>query len=106
MSDKVSFGRRLAPIVVADIAREQPHKLYGSIARTSNPQDGFDDMTYLRFANAINRASWWLERTFGRSTTFETIAYSGPFDLRIPSSSSLLLKSDTRFVGRQILTNQ
>ena len=40
MSDKVSFGRRLAPIVVADIAREQPHKLYGSIARTSNPQDG------------------------------------------------------------------
>lgn len=84
MSDKVSFGRRLALIVVADIAREQPHKLYGSIARTSNPQDGFDDITYLRFANAINRASWWLERTFGRSTTFETIAYSGPFDLRYP----------------------
>jgi len=44
---------------------------------------GFKSVNYRQLANAVNGAAHWLERTLGgRSTTFETLAYVGPNDIR------------------------
>ncbi|KAL2350035.1 hypothetical protein BJ546DRAFT_1070158 [Cryomyces antarcticus] len=69
--------------MVADqLAVEDPHKIYASVAKTSNIADGFRDVTILELTNAVNFMAWWLEEHFGRSDTFETIAYMGVSDIR------------------------
>lgn len=45
---------------------------------------GFRDIKYKQFANAINHAAWWLKEQITSTVTFETLAYSGPKDVRYP----------------------
>ena len=78
----VPYGRRLFSVTVDEIADERPEKLFACIPRTSNLKDGFDDVTFRDFARAADRTAWWLEGLLGKSTTFETLTYIGPFDLR------------------------
>ncbi|KAL8949236.1 MAG: hypothetical protein Q9222_004635 [Ikaeria aurantiellina] len=44
--------------------------------------DGFQEVSYSRIANAINRLAWWLSKNFDKETDMETLGYLGPFDLR------------------------
>lgn len=78
------YGRRLLPVLVDEISRDDPERVFVSIARSSMPEDGFKDITYRSFANAINKAAWWLEENLGRSQNFEVLAYAGPSDVRYP----------------------
>ncbi|KAK5020888.1 hypothetical protein LTR60_000194 [Cryomyces antarcticus] len=80
--DDKSWGSRLLPMVADQLAVEDPHKIYASVAKTSNIADGFRDVTILELTNAVNFMAWWLEEHFGRSDTFETIAYMGVSDIR------------------------
>lgn len=80
--DSKSWGSRLLPMVADQLAAEDPHRIYASVARTTNIADGFRDMTILELTNAVNSMAWWLEEHFGRSNTFETIAYMGVSDIR------------------------
>ncbi|KAK5147071.1 hypothetical protein LTR04_000921 [Oleoguttula sp. CCFEE 6159] len=80
--DDKSWGSRLLPMVADQLAVEDPHKIYASVAKTSNIADGFRDVTILELTNAVNFMAWWLEEHFGRSDTFETIAYMGISDIR------------------------
>src|SRR6187402_1666980 len=82
ISDNVPYGRRLVPVTIDEIAHETPDRVFTLIPRSSNLQDGYMNVTYGVFARAVDRASAWLEVTFGRSESFETLAYIGPFDLR------------------------
>ena len=76
-------GRRLLPVLIDRIAQIDPEKPYISLARTSNPQEGFKDITFGVFARAINRCSWWIEANLGRGLEFPTIfTYLEPQDLR------------------------
>jgi hypothetical protein len=75
------FGRRLIPRIIDERAEEHPESRVYLIPRTANLEDGFDNITWLQLANAINRVSWWIEDNLGRSGTFETIAYFGPTDI-------------------------
>jgi acyl-CoA synthetase (AMP-forming)/AMP-acid ligase II len=78
-----AYGRRLVPVAVDDFAAEQPDKIFAYFPKSSNVKDGFINVTYSALARAIDRTAWWLEeRLGGRSTTFETLAYIGPSDLR------------------------
>lgn len=43
---------------------------------------GFQKINYATFANAVNGIAWWLKDNLGPSTSFETLAYIGPNDLR------------------------
>jgi len=43
---------------------------------------GFQSITHLQALNAINYVAWALEKGFGKSHNFETIAYLGPNDPR------------------------
>lgn len=78
----VPYGKRLFAVTVDEIADKTPEKMFACIPRTSNLKDGFRDVTFRDFARATDRIAWWLEGLLGKSTTFETLAYIGPFDLR------------------------
>ncbi len=78
------YGRRLLPVLVDEISRDDPERIFASLARSSNPEDGFKDVTYRSFANAINKAAWWLETKLGKGQNFEVLAYAGPSDIRYP----------------------
>ncbi|MCJ1313636.1 hypothetical protein MMC25_007315 [Agyrium rufum] len=75
-------GQRLLPTYIDELARSDPDRLYVSVPRSTDIKDGFRDVSFQTFANAINRCAWWIEKTLGRSDNFETLAYLGPQDLR------------------------
>ncbi len=79
---KTEYGRRLVPVIIDEAARDTPDRTYAAIPRSSDLSEGFQDITYKRFANAINRVSFWLDSQFGKSDAPETFAYAGPKDLR------------------------
>ena len=70
------------PTILDKGAEATPQKTIYSIAKTLNPADGSTDVTYKEMADAVNRAAWWLESRFGKSETFETLAYLAPADIR------------------------
>ena len=76
------FGSRLLPQVVDELARSCPERIYASIPLSSDPLHGFQDVTILELAQAVSRFAWLLDEKLGKSTTFETLAYVGPSDLR------------------------
>ncbi|KAL1982511.1 hypothetical protein VTN96DRAFT_1236 [Rasamsonia emersonii] len=84
MTQTPPYGRRLLPQVVDEIAASDPRRVWAAIPR--DPDDltaGYVDLTYAQYANAINRAAWWLEdRLGGKSSSFEPLAYAGPSDIR------------------------
>ena len=83
-SSEPDYGRRLLPVLVDEISRDDPERPFVSLSRSSSPEDGFKDVTYRSFANAINKAAWWLEAKLGKSRNFEVLAYTGPSDIRYP----------------------
>lgn len=79
------FGQRLLPALVDEIAVSDPSRPIYSIARSADPADGFDDISFKVFARAINRCAWFLHETLGsgwdQETPFPTLAYLGPQDV-------------------------
>lgn len=52
--------------------RETPDRTFMSVARTANLKDGFDDLSYGCFVQAVDRCAFWLEsnvRKQGDQTT-------------------------------------
>lgn len=94
---KMSYGRRLVPVIIDEAARDTPTRVYASIPRSQDLSDGFEDITYKRFANAINRAAVWLDSALeGRGKT-GVFAYTGPKDLRYTILTVAAVKS-----GREV----
>jgi acyl-coenzyme A synthetase/AMP-(fatty) acid ligase len=69
-------------MVIDERARDNHKRPYASIPNSNNVKDGFRDITYRTFANAINRCAIWLKDEIGISTSFEAMVYIGPADLR------------------------
>lgn len=79
----LDVGRRLLPAVIDQLARDEPDRAWASLPRDDyDLTQGFEDISYARFANAINKLAWFIEGQVGRSTTFETVAYLGVADVR------------------------
>ncbi|KAI0404036.1 hypothetical protein F4802DRAFT_261809 [Xylaria palmicola] len=77
-------GNRLIPNVVDEAARDNPdHPVY-TIPHLTESGDSFEDITALRFANAVNRACRWIEGVLGKGKNFEAIGYIGPHNLTYP----------------------
>jgi len=82
-SCSLGYGSRLIPCIIDETAQNDPKKLYAVIPNSAkNIAEGFRNMTYRDFANAINGAASWIERTFGRSSDFRALGYIGLNDLR------------------------
>ncbi len=80
-NDTPNYGQRLLPTLIDEIAYSDPDRIFAAIPKTAKPEDGFDDITFYRFAKAIDRCAWWLENKLGKGKTHETIAYIGSLDL-------------------------
>ena len=80
-TDKLVYGNTVIPTKVDELAERTPDQVFACIPRTSSLADGLRDVSISDFARAVNRCSWWLESTLGRSSNFETIAYIGPGSL-------------------------
>lgn len=75
-------GRRLLPNVVDELGAGDPSRIFVSIPKSTNIQDGFRDVDFRDLSRAISRCAWWIEETLGCSRSFETLNYVGPQDLR------------------------
>ncbi|KAL8802393.1 MAG: hypothetical protein Q9200_006593 [Gallowayella weberi] len=70
---------RLIPCAIDEYARLRPQHLFATFPRSSKVIDGFRDVTFAEFSNAINRAAAWLDVNGCQS---EPLAYLAPSDLR------------------------
>jgi hypothetical protein len=75
-------GRQLIYQIIDQRARDNHPRPYAAIPRTAILSDGFQDISWKVFANAINRCAVWMEERLGVSTTTQAVAYLGPLDLR------------------------
>lgn len=80
--DQPDYGRRLLPNLIDERAAAGHSRPYAAIALTKDPRDGFREISYGVFANAINRCARWLIDEMGTSKTCEVLVYLGPQDLR------------------------
>ena len=76
------YGQRLIPHLIDDIAHNVPSRTFCSLAKSSDVSDGFNNVSYGAFANAINCLARWMEENLGKTSTIETLSYIGPPDLR------------------------
>ena len=76
------YGKRLVPSLIDQLAQDKPDSPWISVPVSSELSDGFRDINYYVFANAVNRAAHWIESNIGKSLRFETLPYIGPNDAR------------------------
>lgn len=76
-----NVGQRLLPSVIDEIAQYDPSRILYSINKTKDPADGFQDITFRAFAQAVDRCAWHLEKTLGHGHNFPTLLYMGPQDV-------------------------
>ena len=76
------YGSRLMPHVVDELAQSAPGRIYATIPVSSDISQGFRDVTMIQIAKSVNYLAWWLEQSFGHSSSFETLTYMGVPDLR------------------------
>jgi len=78
------YGKRLIANIIDETAEKDPERTFVAIPRSSDPKDGWRDITYKQFANAVNRLAHRIVETFGEAPPkiFPTIAYIGPNDVR------------------------
>ncbi|KAK8080222.1 hypothetical protein PG997_008040 [Apiospora hydei] len=69
--------RRLVHTRPDELAEAVPEYVLFSYARTANPRDEFVDITARCFANAVNRASWYLSDELGKPEDFDSVGYYG-----------------------------
>ena len=92
-----SLGSMLWPSLVDHIATSGYSRPYASIARSQDPADGFEDISYARLANAVNRACHWLDSNLSKCMEkSDTFAYLGPNDLRYVILGCAALKTSRK----------
>lgn len=77
----LNCGKRLIAHYIHQLAIDEPDRVCMSMPLTSEPRDGFKDLTFFDLDKAIDVASFWIEEHFGTGKDFECIAYIGPHDL-------------------------
>ncbi|MCJ1242991.1 hypothetical protein MMC30_000187 [Trapelia coarctata] len=80
--DSPTYGKRLLPVLLDDLARNAPSRIYASIPTSQSYSTGLRDVSMAAFARAVDRVSWWMEEQLGSAVDFPTIAYLGPTDIR------------------------
>ena len=69
-------------MVVDEVAEADPYRPFISVPQGADRVDNFIDISYKAFATAINRVTWWIEESIGRSQRSEPVFYIGPLDIR------------------------
>lgn len=81
---EVPYGRRLLPMLVDQVASEDPSRECFQIPRSSAIDDGWRVITWKDLANAVNHAAQKIVNLCGKPepNAFPTVAYIGPSDIR------------------------
>ncbi|KAL8734972.1 MAG: hypothetical protein Q9181_002995 [Wetmoreana brouardii] len=79
---KPNYGRRLLPQVLDQLATTDPDRVYATVPRSPDLNDGFRNVTMSQMARAVNHMAWWLQQHTGTSSIFETVSYLGLPDIR------------------------
>jgi acyl-coenzyme A synthetase/AMP-(fatty) acid ligase len=81
--DVTTYGKRLLPHIVDQRAKSGYERPYAMYPVSRDPSEGFQNISYARLSNAVNRACWWLESELSQKDEKEnSFAYLGPNDLR------------------------
>ena len=72
-SDGVDISKQLMPVVIDQIAKEEPETPFISLSS----EIGYTTITFSQYANAINGVAWWLEHNIGKGDLGEALAYLG-----------------------------
>ena len=79
----VNAGERLMTTIIDDMSKSDPQRCFMSIPRSSDLNDGLNDVSYALIARAIDRCAWWMKDLLGKEANFPTIAtYLNPMDFR------------------------
>ncbi|KAF4550841.1 Non-canonical non-ribosomal peptide synthetase-like protein 3 [Elsinoe fawcettii] len=81
-NDSVSYGNHLLSNLIDKRAEQKHGRPYASITLSANINDEFVDISYTKFATAINRCAKLLISELGPSLNYDPIIYMGPADLR------------------------
>lgn len=94
---------RLLVTAIDQIARSQPQRTWVTVPKDEDDlSNGFVDITFKQFSNAINHAAAWLHSNLGPSSgSFDTFAYEGPNDVRAAILTVAAVKVE-RKVSRNI----
>lgn len=77
------YGRRLLPSLIDHIAQTAPNTVWASIPKDADDlSQGWKNVTYATFANAVNRVAHRFISNTGPGTDYPTVAYIGPNDPR------------------------
>jgi acyl-coenzyme A synthetase/AMP-(fatty) acid ligase len=75
-------GKRLMPVVLDEVAMQDPERVFVSVPKSSDLSEGYTDINYSTFAKAVNKCAWWLREQLGENSIPKTILYMGPLDVR------------------------
>lgn len=80
----MACGERTIPGTIDNIALSTPDKIWARYPATPDDfQEGiFQDVTFSSLANAVNNMAWLLDASFPQRGPLDTLAYSGPSDIR------------------------
>lgn len=97
------YGERLVVHVVDELARRTPERIWATISRSPyHLDDGFRDITMRQLANAVNCAAWKIDAHFGRSKTFDVIAFLGVSDVRYAIHTFAAIKTGRQVCNRAV----
>lgn len=78
--------QELLPTIVDHLSGSKPDALYAEYPVSPwTYNEGYRQITYRDFANAINGVAWWLQKTLGQGNNREVLTYMGPNDIRYPA---------------------
>ena len=80
----IDYGHRLIPTLVDEYARTDPDYVYALIPKTTDFKDGLKEITIGAFARAVDEVASRIDSRIGKCTTFDTIAYIGPSQSKLP----------------------
>lgn len=88
------YSKKILPVAIDEIARTQPERVWASLPMDDwDLSQGFEDISFARLAKAIDAVAHSIEKSFGRSSTFETFAYLGVPDARYQIVQAAAIKT-------------
>ncbi|TDZ67346.1 Non-canonical non-ribosomal peptide synthetase FUB8 [Colletotrichum trifolii] len=84
---------------IDDNAKWQPDNVLVRFADGPNWEtDGYRSLTWRQYADGVNRTAYWLDETFGKAESNDTVAYSGPSDVRYAILFAASVKTGRKFL--------
>lgn len=96
-----STGKGLFVSEVDTKAKWTPHHTWVRIPSANWETEGYRSVTWLQFAQSVNKIAHWLDETLGVSVDNDTVAYLGANDIRYSFLFTALNKTKRKVRSRE-----